>query len=228
MSRKPALFVTGLVSLAVLWALAPAAAASHYGIDVWIMEPTTIYDTDPQTNSPNSFLSDGKGPYWETPDTFAHLHDYLWDQNYADYFFIRDQKGTKRYMKLNISGVTNGSTICAKDVHFYLYPWNDPDWFNNMAVGTTTAAYGDIECHLDTTQIFAVKYTKETWCLTITRLLDTPSGNKVFRFSAPETCLADVEKRSKTGKSTWVTQKFGSMPVPFDVDSVAARTMETA
>ncbi len=228
MNRRPALFVVGLVVVAVLGVVVPTASAGHYGVDVWVMQPTTVYSSDPASQSPNALLNDEKGAYFETPDNFAHLHEYAIGQPYTDYFLIRDQKGTKRFFRLNIPGVTNGIITCWKDLIFYQYGWNDPYWFKNLQPGATMFAYGNFECNPDDVVRYSIVYPKETWCLTITRLPDTASGKKAFRFSAPEGCMADVVKTTKTGRNSWVRQPFPPMPVPFDVDSVADYTIKTA
>jgi hypothetical protein len=226
--RKSTLFVTGVVVVAAVWALAPAASAGHYGVDVWIMQPTTVYNADPASQSPNALLNDGKGPYWETPDNFARLHEYAVDQPYTDYFLIRDQKGSKRYFSLNIPGVTNGTVTCWKDLIFYQYGFGDRYWFKNLAPGATMFGYGNFECNPDDVVRYSIVYPKETWCTTITRLPDTAAGKKAFRFSAPEECMANVTKTTKTGKNSWVKESFPPMPVPFDVDSVADSKIKTA
>ena len=227
MRTRPSAAAVAVASLALLLVLpASPATAGHYGVDTWMMQPNTVHDADPVAGSANALRSDGRGRYLDTPDTYAHVNDWS-TTGYEDHFLFRDQKGTKRWVRLDIPGVTNGTVSCAKNLFFDVYGWGDDHWFNNLGPGETQYGYGSFSCYVDDRLSFGVTYPERTWCLTISRLDTGTDGTKTFRFSAPEGCLADVVRVRKTGKSTYTRETFAPMPVPFDVDSVTSRIITT-
>jgi hypothetical protein len=222
---------TLLIAIAALAGLSNSpAGAYHYGVGVWSADPMAIRDADPTTGSANALLSDGLGDYHETPDTFGHFHDYAPNtHNYDDYFVLMDQRGTKRTTRLNIPGVTGGTVGCGSKLLLYMYAFQNAHWFNDLAPGQPTFAYGYMSCWVTDGLIFDISYPKSTWCLTIRRTdVGIETVGKTFEFSAPEGCLANVTRMTKTGRDTWETRSFTGVSAPFDVGAVVSRYIKTS
>jgi hypothetical protein len=230
MKARLRLTVLSVAIAALSGLLISPANAYHYGIGVWSAEPMTIRDTDPLTGSPNALLSDGRGDYLETSDTFGHFHDYEPNTyGYEDYFLLLDQRGTKRTTLLNIPSVTGATVGCGSKLLMYVYPFRNDHWFNDLASGASAFAYGSIECRVNDDLSFGVSYPKSSWCLMVRRVdVGVATVGKTFEFSAPEGCLANVNKVTKTGRDTWETQSFTGVSAPFDVGAVVSRYIKTS
>lgn len=228
---KRNLFVSAIIASAIAWLVPLSAAnAGHLGVKVWVAEPT-IHDVDPATSSPNALRSDGLGRYPETTDTYAHINDYDKGSTYEDHFLLVDKNRTKRTVKLNIPGVTNGTVTCGTKAILEIYPWgaSNMHWFNDLAQGASVPGYGYLKCRVTDGFIYDVVYPESTWCLEIRRLDGgTTDIGRSFRFSAPESCMASVTLSQKTGRDTWVITSYGQTAVPFDVDTVVTREIKSA
>lgn len=228
---KRNLFVSAVIASAIVWLVPLSAAnAGHLGVKVWVAEPT-IHDVDPATSSPNALRSDGLGRYPETTDTYAHINDYDKGTSYGDRFLLVDKNRTKRTVKLNIPGVTDGTVTCGHKTVLDVLAWGSSSqhWFNDLTTGTSAPGYGYLACRVTDDFIYDIEYPKSTWCLTITRLNSgTQDIGKSFRFSAPESCMANIIKSVKTDRKTWTMTSYGPVAVPFDLDVVVTREIKSA